>query len=80
MKVKNFLCEKCRNMEMCSGYKTIKKFDEDYTKNPLFPDITVDYCPTFAEDFSGVDEDKSTDDIPDRDRNEIINSLEDVEI
>lgn len=50
MVVNNFKCETCRNMEMCSGFKALKKFSEDYAKTPLVPDITVDDCYTYIED------------------------------
>ena len=56
MMVENFMCEKCKNMEMCSGFKTIKKFSEDYSKNPLIPDITVDDCRNFSSDEITNDE------------------------
>ena len=55
MMVENFMCEKCKNMEMCSGFKTIKKFSEDYSKSPLIPDITVDDCRNFSSDETAKD-------------------------
>ena len=49
MKVKNLKCEKCQNSSMCSGFKALSKFSEDYARNPLIPNITMDDCAIFIE-------------------------------
>ena len=55
MVVKNFKCEYCKNSSMCSGFKTISKFSEDYARNPLIPDITVNDCANYAWDEKNGD-------------------------
>ena len=49
MKINNFMCEKCCNMEICNVFKTLKKFDENYARNPLCADITIDQCPRYTD-------------------------------
>lgn len=65
MIVKNFKCEFCKNASMCSGFKTISKFSEDHSRNPLVPDITMDDCINYAWDESCGDE--NTEDYSDKD-------------
>lgn len=40
----NNICEKCDNISICSAWKNIKKFSEDYSKNPLPVDIEIKNC------------------------------------
>lgn len=49
MRVKNLKCETCQNSSMCSGFKALSKFSEDYVRNPLIPDITMDDCVIYVE-------------------------------
>lgn len=50
MTVNNFICEDCTNMKICTIFKTLKKFHEDYTKNPHCVDITIDTCPKYLKE------------------------------
>lgn len=57
MKVKNLMCETCKNVSMCSGFKAISKFSEDYARNPLIPDITMDDCLIYVtKDENDIDD------------------------
>ena len=49
MIVYNNICETCRNMDICSIWKNIKKFSEDYAKNPYPTDIEIKDCRNFVE-------------------------------
>lgn len=40
----NNICENCDNVSICSAWKNIKKFSEDYSKNPLPVDIEIKNC------------------------------------
>ena len=50
MIVKNLKCENCKNKSMCSGFKALSKFSEDYARNPLIPNITMDECYIYVHD------------------------------
>ena len=50
MVVKNLKCENCRNSSMCTGFKTLAKFSEEHSRNPLIPDITMDDCENYVLD------------------------------
>ena len=58
MVVKNLKCETCRNNVMCSGFKALKKFSEDYARTPLVPDITVNSCGLYVNEMD-ADENES---------------------
>ena len=49
MIVYNNICEKCRNMDICSIWKNIKKFSEDYARHPYPTDIEIKDCRNFVE-------------------------------
>lgn len=40
----NNICEHCENQSICAAWKNIKKFSEDYSKNPLPVDIEIKNC------------------------------------
>lgn len=50
MTVTNFKCLTCKSMEVCKGFSTLKKFDEEYSRNPLPVDITMDDCDLYTPD------------------------------
>ena len=50
MTVSNFKCLTCKSMEVCKGFATLKKFDEEYSRNPLPVDITMDDCELYTLD------------------------------
>lgn len=65
MTVNNFKCLTCKSMEVCKGFSTLKKFDEEYSRNPLPVDITMDDCDlyTFDEQAQKKDDPKEAEDI-----------------
>lgn len=48
MRVENFKCLTCKSMEVCKGYATLKKFDEEYSRNPLPVDISMIDCDLYT--------------------------------
>ena len=52
MRVSNFKCTTCKSQEVCKGFATLKKFDEEYSRNPLPVDITMDDCDLYTLDDS----------------------------
>lgn len=53
MRVSNFKCTTCKSQEVCKGFATLKKFDEEYSRNPLPVDITMDDCDLYTLDDAG---------------------------
>ena len=53
----NNICERCDNISICSAWKNIKKFSEDYSRNPLPVDIEIKNC----EKYIVAEEDTSDD-------------------
>ena len=49
MVVENFKCLTCKNIEVCKGYATLKKFDADSCRNPFPVDIKILNCQIYAE-------------------------------
>ena len=68
MTVNNFKCLTCKSMEVCKGFATLKKFDEEYSRNPLPVDITMDDCDLYTVDTQAGNE-------PDA-----INEAEDIDV
>ena len=58
MIVKNLKCERCKNSSMCTGFKALSKFSEDYARNPLIPDITMDDCAIFVDQDATITDDE----------------------
>ena len=53
----NNICESCDNMSICSAWKNIKKFSEDYSRNPLPVDIEIKNCDKYINiEHSEIDE------------------------
>lgn len=50
MIVQNFICEDCKNMPICKEFATLKKFSEEYARNPLHTDIKIINCDNFTKD------------------------------
>ena len=69
MTVNNFKCLTCKSMEVCKGFATLKKFDEEYSRNPLPVDITVDDCDLYTLDES-----------TDNNSPDAINEAEDIDV
>ena len=69
MRVTNFKCLTCKSMEVCKGFATLKKFDEEYSRNPLPVDITMDDCELYTLDETS---DNNTPDV--------INEAEDIDV
>ena len=64
-KVFNNICEKCDNISICSAWKNIKKFSEDYSRNPLPVDIEIKNCDKyiFAEESGDENRDNEPEEI-----------------
>lgn len=58
MVVFNNICEQCKNVDICSIWKTIKKFSEDYARTPYPTDIEIKDCRNFInnDEYSEDDE------------------------
>jgi hypothetical protein len=56
-------------MEVCKGFATLKKFDEEYSRNPLPVDITMDDCDLYTLDES-----------TDNNSPDAINEAEDIDV
>ena len=69
MTVNNFKCLTCKSMEVCKGFATLKKFDEEYSRNPLPVDITMDDCDLYTLDES-----------TDNNSPDAINEAEDIDV
>lgn len=63
MTVNNFKCLTCKSMEVCKGFATLKKFDEEYSRNPLPVDITMDDCDLYTPDEANEQGDENQDNI-----------------
>lgn len=68
MTVSNFKCLTCKSMEVCKVFAILKKFDEEYARNPLPVDITMDDCDLYTVDTQAGNE-------PDA-----INEAEDIDV
>lgn len=68
MTVNNFKCLTCKSMEVCKGFATLKKFDEEYSRNPLPVDITMDDCDLYTVDTQAGNE------------SDAINEAEDIDV
>lgn len=68
MTVNNFKCLTCKSMEVCKVFAILKKFDEEYARNPLPVDITMDDCDLYTVDTQAGNE-------PDA-----INEAEDIDV
>lgn len=69
MTVTNFKCLTCKSMEVCKGFATLKKFDEEYSRNPLPVDITMDDCELYTLDEAS-----------DNNSSDAMNDAEDVDV
>lgn len=69
MTVTNFKCLTCKSMEVCKGFATLKKFDEEYSRNPLPVDITMDDCELYTPDEAS-----------DNNSSDAINEAEDIDV
>ena len=69
MTVTNFKCLTCKSMEVCKGFATLKKFDEEYSRNPLPVDITMDDCELYT-----------LDEATDNNSPDAINEAEDIDV
>ena len=69
MTVTNFKCLTCKSMEVCKGFATLKKFDEEYSRNPLPVDITMDDCDLYTPDEAS-----------DNNSPDAINEAEDIDV
>jgi hypothetical protein len=49
----NNICERCDNISICSAWKNIKKFSDDYSKNPLPVDIEIKNCDKYISVEAG---------------------------
>ena len=67
MTVNNFKCLTCKSMEVCKGFATLKKFDEEYSRNPLPVDITMDDCELYTLDEQAEKSQGNTDEAEDID-------------
>lgn len=67
MTVNNFKCLTCKSMEVCKGFATLKKFDEEYSRNPLPVDITMDDCELYTFDAQAGNEPDAVNDAEDID-------------
>ena len=67
MTVNNFKCLTCKSMEVCKGFATLKKFDEEYSRNPLPVDITMDDCDLYTLDEQAEKNKKNADEAEDID-------------
>lgn len=68
MTVNNFKCLTCKSREVCKGFATLKKFDEEYSRNPLPVDITMDDCDLYTVDTQAGNE------------SDAINEAEDIDV
>ena len=68
MTVSNFKCLTCKSMEVCKAFTALKKFDEEYARNPFPVDITIDGCELYTVDTQAGNE-------PDA-----INEAEDIDV
>lgn len=61
----NNICERCDNISICSAWKNIKKFSEDYSRNPLPVDIEIKNCDKyiFAEESGDENPDNEPEEI-----------------
>lgn len=50
MIVYNNICETCKNIDICSIWKTIKKFSEDYSRTPYPTDIEIKDCRNLVQE------------------------------
>ena len=69
MTVTNFKCLTCKSMEVCKDFSTLKKFDEEYSRNPLPVDITMDDCDLYTPDEAS-----------DNNSPDAINEAEDIDV
>ena len=67
MTVNNFKCLTCKSQEVCKGFATLKKFDEEYSRNPLPVDITMDDCDLYTFDEQAEKSQDNTDEAEDID-------------
>ena len=53
----NNICERCDNISICSAWKNIKKFSDDYSRNPLPVDIEIKNCDKYipTEEYTSDD-------------------------
>lgn len=49
MTVSNFICNTCKNLEICKAYACLKKFSEDDSKVAFPTDITIDDCNNYKK-------------------------------
>lgn len=57
----NNICERCDNISICSAWKNIKKFSDDYSRNPLPVDIEIKNCDKYIFAEESVDENRDSD-------------------
>ena len=67
MTVSNFKCLTCKSMEVCKVFAILKKFDEEYARNPLPVDITMDDCELYTPDEQAENDKKKSDEAEDVD-------------
>lgn len=67
MTVSNFKCLTCKSMEVCKAFTALKKFDEEYARNPFPVDITIDGCELYTLDEQAENNKKNADEAEDID-------------
>ena len=49
MNIYNNICENCSNINICAIWKSLKKFDENYSRSPYPTNIEIKDCINYVK-------------------------------